>query len=126
MEPVIRRLNAAQILGYVGKLKRETISCPEWGGDVDILELTAGRAAEIGKQSTDPASDSEAIIRWVLASVVDESNAPVFVDNKETREQFKQLGAGPVMRIGNAALRLNGFTDTAVAGAEKNSEASRS
>lgn len=103
-------------------LKFEDIACPELGEGafVRIQELTAGAAQQFGDRVSKE-DDRFAMPLWVIASAVDpETGKPIFTDTPEDREMILGQGASVVMRLGNAALRLNGFTKEAGEAETKN------
>lgn len=110
-------LTREQILAKKARLNTETISVPEWEGDVTIRELTARQAEAIAGRESDVNTDT--MVRWVVASVIDPATfQPLFTE--ADIEWMGEMSAAAIMRIGMAAVKLNGFRKADV---EKNSQA---
>jgi hypothetical protein len=114
-------------------LKFEDVPLPEFGegAGVRILELDGESAQRFGEVVAKE-EDKFAMPLWIIASAhtvvpkmdngepvfedaektkpVLVTGEPVFTDSKETRARILNMGASIVMRLGNTALKLNGFT----------------
>lgn len=100
------RLSRESFLAAAKQLKTEVVECPELGGSLTVRELTAGKATELGaKVRTD---DKDAMLLWLVASVVDETGALMFSD--ADIPQLKELSAAVVLRLGAKAVALAGLS----------------
>ena len=122
-------LNRDQILNrQAGRF--ETVTVPEWGGDVRIKALNVRDRAiietEFGRlgrlmRSDDPNAVSGLFrlqLTMTALSVVDESGKPMFtLDDLSVLEEQEP---GAIQIISNAASALNGFATKAVEDAAKN------
>ncbi len=111
-------LNRDAIFRTKNDLKTESVEA--LGGTILIRELSAGKAAKlvkaIGLESTD------ALLEWIVASVIDpESMLPMFT--AEDTPALAELPAAEILKVANAAIKLNGFDAETTA---KNSGASPS
>lgn len=113
-------LQREQILATKGSLKRETVTVPEWGGDVTVQELTAldRDAFEASCVVTKGKSVATNLVnlraKLVARSVIDAATGErVFAD--ADAEQLGQLSAAAVNRVFEVAQRLSGLTDADVA-----------
>lgn len=112
--PVLTR---ADILG-ADDLITETVSTPEWGGDVLVRALPL---AEQGLFEADAAGDRDnvaVLTRMVALCACDAVGARLF-----TLEDVEALGrkaAEPVMRVARAAIRINALTEHDVQDLAKN------
>jgi hypothetical protein len=115
------------------ELKFEDVLMPEFGEGcgVRILELDAEAAQAFGERVSKE-EDKKAMPLWIIASAraveqktengepvfEDEektipvlvTGAPIFEDSPASITTILSMGASVVMRLGNTALRLNGFT----------------
>jgi len=120
-------LNREQIL-KANDLKTETVSVPEWGGDV-LVRMMTGTARDKFEEQTFAAgrkkgkaemSFDNIRARLVAAVVVDEAGNMLF-----TSSDIAELGkksAAALDRIFSVAQRLNGFTKEDIDELAKNSE----
>lgn len=111
-------------------LRRETVSVPEWGGEVLVRALTGKErdAFENGMWIGDPGQrrlNAENLrARLVAATVIDESGKKLFSD-----ADVEALGAksgAALDRVYEVAARLSGIGKDDLERAEKNSGAGRS
>lgn len=96
-------------------LARESLTVPEWGGDVWVRTLTAAERDTWEQQVRDQTDDSGAVgqrrLKSMLAvlTVVDNDGARLFADDDV--EALDEKSAAAVDRIWQVACRLNGLTD---------------
>lgn len=100
-------LSRDEILSKTG-LKKQTVSVPEWGGEVIVSEMTgaARDAWEQGLQSRD--SKGRLVsprANLVIATVVDDKGERLFSDDDV--EKVGNLSASSLTRICNVAQELN-------------------
>lgn len=108
------------------KLQLEDVPVPEFedGAFLRVQELGAGVAQDFGEQVS--REDAKfAMPLWIIASarfVMDDgtTGGPVFTDSPETRTMILEWGGALVMRIGHAALRVNGMLQEQAAAFAKN------
>lgn len=110
-------LNRDQIL-EVADLKTETVSVPEWGGEVIVASMT-GEARDVWEQSLVVAEGGKSRAnleniraRLVVATVVDENGNRLFTDKDVAILGRKSSAA--LERVCKVAQRLNGLTATDV------------
>ncbi|VVE49425.1 hypothetical protein [Pandoraea terrigena] len=112
------------ILGAL-HLKTELVDVPEWGDGVAVLvsEMsgTARDAFYSAREGVPKQSISESQAKLLLATVVDESGAPVF--DEGDIEGLRAQSSVALDRIAGVAMRLNGMGPAAVEEAAKNSAA---
>lgn len=109
-------LTKEQIFG-VDDLPTQTVSVPEWNGDVTIRQLTVGQREEIAQAAKQQKPGVGALM--VVLSVVDEQGKPLFTKQDMAKLQSKSYAA--VDRIVEAVLKHNGMKgDEAIDEAEKN------
>jgi len=114
-------LNKDEIL-KADDLKTETVSVPEWGGDVSIRTITGAErdSYEAGIIGSGKKKNLQNLRAKLCAKcLVDEDGTRLFSD-----AEILALGgksAKPLDRIFDAAQKLNGFTDADVEELEKNS-----
>jgi len=114
-------LNRTQILA-AQDLPRETVSCPEWGGDVIVKTMTAGEREAFEKSalgSDGKLTPGQIRARMAAATVVDESGAAVFTTADV--EALNNKASPPLVRIFDVAQRLNGMGTKETAELAKNS-----
>lgn len=103
-------------------LKQETVSMPEWGGEVIVRELTSSEADvfEVSMRAAPAANGSGNLIddnkrfelfraKIIVLSVIDEDGNRVFTD-----DDVKTLGEMPrsvLDRVASVALRLSGYSE---------------
>jgi hypothetical protein len=98
--------------------KVEPVKCPEWSGDVYIRSLTADERDKLERVISEGISETVAL---VSLSLCNEDGKSLNI----TPVQMKSLGrkaAGPMRRIAEQAMELNGWTEAARETIEKNSE----
>lgn len=107
-------LNRDQIL-EASDLKTQTVSVPEWGGDVIVSAMT-GAARDAWEQSLVLTNGSKTTVnmenmraRLVVATVVDEDGNRLFKDDDIARLGAKSGAA--LERVCKVAQRLNSLTD---------------
>ena len=107
-------LTREQILG-VNDIKTETISVPEWGGEVLVKALSGAERDQFeidsltGKGKNQHVNLQNIRARLVARTVVDETGARIFQDG-----DVKALGAksaAALQRVFDAAQKLSGLTD---------------
>lgn len=97
------------------KLQIEDVPVPEFeeGAIIRVQELGAGVAQDFGTMINK--EDAKfAMPLWIIASaravnVDGTTGEPIFTDTPETREMLLNWGGALVMKIGQAALRVNGM-----------------
>jgi hypothetical protein len=112
------KLNREAILA-ARKLSTKEVSVPEWGdadSKVTIRELTAGEAQVLGAQAKE--NENDAMLLWVIAGVIDEDGSRMFSDGD--KDSLSKLGAGPILRVGTAVVKLCGFAPDEAKATEKN------
>lgn len=98
-------------------LKTETISVPEWGGDILITELSGhGRAQVMDEHEKSkaiaPGARSIALEdALIIACLVDNTGAPIFT--AADAEWLRSKNGVVRDRIAKAAMKLNGMGATA-------------
>ena len=115
----------AAIFATIGEALCENIAVPEFGADVDSLNVSVMTVAE--RDAFDNAyraiEESERAVNFrpllVVFTVKDTQNQPVFA--VEDVEQIKQLNSLAVVRLTDAALRINKMLKADVEAHEKNS-----
>lgn len=97
-------------------LKFEDVPLPEFGegAGIRIMELDAEEAQKFGEIVSKQA-DKFAMPLWIIACarrVKDDGTTGdrLFEDSPETRQKLLKLGASILMRLGDCALKLNGFS----------------
>lgn len=121
---ILSKETKGDILG-ARRLKTETVNVPEWGEDVSVIvsEMSglARDAFHAKKEANKKQSISESQADLLLATVVDETGAPVLDEADIAALQAQSVIA--IDRIAAVAVRLNGMQPDAVEAAVKNSEA---
>lgn len=119
-------LNRDQILA-VEDLKRETVSVPEWGGEVLVSAVTGDARDELetymfatGKSAEQRMKSFRA--RIVALCIVDESGNRLFTE--ADIEKLGRKSAKALQRVVRIAERLNGFSTAEVDEITKNSDPS--
>lgn len=115
----------AAIFASIGEALCESIAVPEFGADVDSLKVTVMTVAERGAfddayravEESQRAANFRPLL--MVFTVKDSNNKPVF--GVEDVEQIKQLNSLAVVRLTDAALRLNKMLKDDVEAHEKNS-----
>lgn len=120
-------LTREQILNY-DDIKTEVVTCPEWGGDVNVRGLTAGERDrwEASLYTTKQHGNKYEIVsnrdnlraKFVAVSVVDEKGKTIFTTGDI--EMLAQKSAAPMDRIFTVAQRLSGMSNADVEELEKN------
>lgn len=116
------RLTKDQILARRSQLARETVTIPEWGGDVIVQEMNARDRDAWEKSILE--SETEPSLRNIRAklvarSVVDEAGERLFSD--EEAEQLGGLSGAAVTRVYSVAARLSRIRRQDVEELQKNS-----
>jgi hypothetical protein len=100
-------LNKEQILSK-SELKKQTVSVPEWGGEVCVSEMS-GAARDQWEQSLQERDGKNRLVspraKLVVATVVDEAGNRLF-DDKDV-EKVARLSANSLERICAVAQKLN-------------------
>jgi hypothetical protein len=97
-------LNKQQIID-ANDLPRETVSVPEWGGDVIVQGLSAAQAEALVKATKD---DSQAFaINMLALSLVDESGVPLF--DIDSVVALKAKNTNVLTRLVKVCTRINEF-----------------
>jgi hypothetical protein len=109
-------------------LKRETVSVPEWGGDVIITTMTGAQRDSweqslVSKDRGKP-DISNVRAKLVVCCAVDEAGALLF--SPEDAEALGAKSGAALERCAQAAQRLNMLTDDALEAARGNSSAAPS
>ena len=99
-------------------LEYTELDVPEWGGTIRLQSLTGADANAIGAMSQKDVFTSDALVRLVIMSVVDAEGNKVFTD--DNRDELNKRNAQVLIRIGQAALKLNGLSKEAIEDAAKN------
>ena len=124
-------LTKEQILA-ADDLPRETVSVPEWGGDVTLQRLTAAewnkwQVINFAGQETMVEGDFEksmdAMTALIIPSLVGDDGAPLFEDTKENRVALAGKSMAALRVVFDKALEVNAGTAEVQEDAEKNSEA---
>ncbi|WP_085508499.1 hypothetical protein [Burkholderia pseudomallei] len=125
--PIFSKDNKGAILG-AARLKTESVDVPEWGEGVSVIvsEMSGhARDAFYAKKEANkamPISESQAAL--LLATVVDESGAPVL--DEADIESLRAQSTAALDRIVAVAVRINGLQASATEDAAKNSAAAPS
>ncbi|CAJ5371276.1 Uncharacterised protein [Burkholderia pseudomallei] len=125
--PILSKDNKGAILG-AAHLKTESVDVPEWGEGVSVIvsEMSGlARDAFYAKKEAKkdmPISESQAAL--LVATVVDESGAPV-LDEADV-ESLRAQSTTALDRIVAVAVRINGLQANAADDAAKNSAAAPS
>ena len=125
-------LSKEQVLG-ADDLKKESVSCPEWGGDLLVREPTAmewdnyeqslTQTEEVGKRIVVKGNFGNAKARLVVRCAIDESGKRLFTD--EDADALGQKSATAIGRLFDVIERLGGVSQRAKERLEKNSEGGR-
>ena len=106
-------LSKDEILQLGGKRKTQTVSIAEWGGDVNIRELTAGEYDKLQLMHYDARQSGKRRdhIRasWVAAYLADENGERIFSDNDVTA--IAKMGAKAIDRVFEAGQAFNGLDE---------------
>lgn len=125
--PILSKDNKGAILG-AAHLKTESVDVPEWGEGVSVIvsEMSGlARDAFYAKKEAKkdmPISESQAAL--LVATVVDESGAPVL--DEADIESLRAQSTAALDRIVAVAVRINGLQANAADDAAKNSAAAPS
>ncbi|MBF4041884.1 hypothetical protein ISI04_08690 [Burkholderia pseudomallei] len=125
--PILSKDNKGAILG-AAHLKTESVDVPEWGEGVSVIvsEMSGlARDAFYAKKEAKkdmPISESQAAL--LVATVVDESGAPVL--DEADIESLRTQSTTALDRIVAVAVRINGLQANAADDAAKNSAAAPS
>ncbi|MHA7342503.1 hypothetical protein [Burkholderia pseudomallei] len=125
--PILSKDNKGAILG-AAHLKTESVDVPEWGDGVSVIvsEMSGlARDAFYAKKEAKkdmPISESQAAL--LVATVVDESGAPVL--DEADIESLRAQSTTALDRIVAVAVRINGLQANAADDAAKNSAAAPS
>lgn len=98
-------LTAEEILG-AQDVQYETVSVPEWGGEVRLRSLDSFAVLRF----TGPEKRNDAASLVVALSVCDENGDLVFKESDVAKLKAKNVHA--IMRLSKAALRMNGLDKT--------------
>lgn len=123
-------LNRDQILES-NDLLTESVSVPEWGGDVLVHTMTgADRDAfedslfHIGADGKASRDVSNLAVKLLVMTIVDDAGNRLF--SPGDIEMLGRKSSAAIQRVYAAASRLNGIGAAAVAAAEKNSASGQS
>ena len=105
-------LTAEEILG-AQDVQYETVSVPEWGGEVKIRSLDSFAVI----QFTGPEKRQDAASLVVALSVCDDEGELIFKTADVQKLKAKNVHA--IMRISRAALKLNGLDQTEIQAQEE-------
>lgn len=101
-------------------LDREEFAVPEWGGSIFIRVLSLAERYEFERRFSDPnGKPVDAVVLLVALCVCDEHGRALFT--AADVEVLKSKNADVILRISQAASRLNGLTKEDVDGLVKNS-----
>lgn len=89
-------------------LPRETVACPEWGGDVTVTAITARERIQLSQQLKD--KPSEVALVWTAYCLVDETCQRIFPDAWAGAEVLAKKSSAVVERLFEVVDRLNGLT----------------
>ncbi|RQV39119.1 hypothetical protein DF027_21265 [Burkholderia cenocepacia] len=113
-------LNRDQILCALD-LPVESVGVPEWGGDVLVSVMSGAARDALMNTLATPQSSSRFQAIMIASTVVDERSKPIF--SADDVEALAGKNPDVMARVVAVAMRMNGIGQTAVAEAEKNSEA---
>lgn len=88
--------------------RTEDVEIPEWNLVVRIRELTPFEAKKIRKIT----DNEHGAVKITAMSAIDENGNRLF-DDEQAKELYDKVGMAGFIRIQKAALRLNGFSETA-------------
>src|SRR5579859_632078 len=108
-------LTKTQILA-ADDLRRETVSVPEWGGEVLVRALSEAERQALLKDYDEEATDTRA--KLCALAIVDESGAPLFT--AADVEALSKKSAAALDAIFEAAKRLAGLAKGEIEAAKKN------
>lgn len=103
------------------ELNSEDVFCPEFGEDavIRLREMTSDDSVALAaKVSRSKQAEEGAMLTWIIASAVNEDGSPLF--EEADRAWLGKKGMKFIMRIGRAALRLNGVDKDGAEDREKN------
>ena len=107
-------LNMKQILS-ADDLESQTMTIPEWGGEVIIRTMTEADRSKIEASVIQQNGSNQSVnmerykVKIVVASLVDEEGKRLFT--QKSIDALRQKSARPINRIVNAAQKLNGISD---------------
>ena len=107
-------LNIKQILS-ADDLESQTMTIPEWGGEVIIRTMTEADRSKIEASVIQQNGSNQSVnmerykVKIVVASLVDEEGKRLFT--QKNIDALRQKSARPINRIVNAAQKLNGISD---------------
>lgn len=104
-------------------LKRETVSVPEWGGEVIVQELTgdqrdAYQASLYGGKPGGELDLKRFQVKLLAFCLVDEGGNPLF--SEADIDGLAKKGAKTITKLFNVAQKLNGLAEDSVEQAEGN------
>jgi hypothetical protein len=109
-------------------LKTETVSLPDWGGEVIVTEMTAEGRDEWEKTLLEEKDNKRQVVnsraKLFVATVVDKDGNRLF--NSSDISKISKLPVSSVERVCRVAQRINGLMDTDLDTAKGNSEAAQS
>lgn len=98
-------------------LKRERVSVPEWGVEVEVRELNAKDRLLLHKANTK--APEKHIAHWIIATVFEsDTGKPVFSEGDA--DAVMELAYGPLSDVFAKVLELAGVDTKAEEAAEKN------
>jgi hypothetical protein len=106
-----------------GKRRYETVSVPEWGGDVRIQSLMVGEAGAVEEYVHDeknPHNNGHFRAMLCVTGLVDADGTPLY--SIDDADDFLELEQAPVRRIADAVFKLSGMAAEERKATEKNSE----
>ena len=106
-------------------LKVVEVDVPEWGGAVQVRELSGRERDAFEASIVDSRSGGKPMLRlenmrarFVAACVIDDAGQPLFYPSDV--ERLGELSAVALNRVWNVGRRLSGLSDDDVAELEKN------
>lgn len=125
--PIFSKENKSAILG-APHLKTETVNVPEWGEGVSVIvSEMSGLSRDAFYAKKDAKKDlsiSESQAALLIATVVDETGAPV-LDEADV-DSLRAQSSAAMDRLVTVAVRINGLNAGATEDAVKNSGAAQS
>lgn len=105
-------------------IKREVLNVPEWGGDVELIQLSGNGRAKIMetyqtfKDAGSVAQTNALQDAMLLACIADDKGQPIFAT--DDLPLLREKNGVVLETVVKAALKLNGMGEQAEAAAEKN------
>lgn len=103
-----RRLSAAAILAAEDRPIVD-VDVPEWGGEVALRAMSAAAAIDFLEETqTGNAKKTDGMVKIIQQCAVDESGRALFT--VEDLEKLREKSLPVLLRLQDAALKLNGLT----------------